>query len=283
MDVVRSTLQPLTRNLPAPLFKAGLALLGPDCYKTIVLDITPESSPECVKLAISKGLGVGIVGASAVVKVPQILKLINAKSAVGVSFLSYLLETAALVVTLFYSARNGFPFSTYGETALIAAQNVVICSLVLKYSGQNAAVGGFLAALAAAAYALNSESLVDAKALGVAQAGAGILGVTSKIPQILAIWQQGGTGQLSAFAVGAGTSCEGVFTDGESQVFNYLAGSLSRIFTTLQEVDDSLILYGYIAGFLLNAVLAGQMVRAPPSRSFIYVLLITTPTDLLLE
>jgi mannose-P-dolichol utilization defect protein 1 len=44
------------------------------------------------------------------------------------------------------------------------------------------------------------------------------------------------------------------------QVFNYLAGSLSRIFTTLQEVDDKLILYGFIAGFTLNAILAAQMV-----------------------
>jgi mannose-P-dolichol utilization defect 1 len=44
------------------------------------------------------------------------------------------------------------------------------------------------------------------------------------------------------------------------QVFNYLAGSLSRIFTTLQEVDDKLILYGFVAGFSLNAVLAAQMV-----------------------
>ncbi|KAG6111735.1 hypothetical protein E4U13_004686, partial [Claviceps humidiphila] len=43
-------------------------------------------------------------------------------------------------------------------------------------------------------------------------------------------------------------------------VFNYLAGSLSRIFTTLQEVDDKLILYGFVSGFLLNAVLALQMI-----------------------
>jgi mannose-P-dolichol utilization defect 1 len=28
----------------------------------------------------------------------------------------------------------------------------------------------------------------------------------------------------------------------------------------LQEVDDKLILYGFVAGFVLNAVLAGQMV-----------------------
>jgi mannose-P-dolichol utilization defect 1 len=54
------------------------------------------------------------------------------------------------------------------------------------------------------------------------------------------------------------------------QVFNYLAGSLSRIFTTLQEVDDKLILYGFIAGFALNAILAAQMVyywNAPAPKS----------------
>lgn len=54
------------------------------------------------------------------------------------------------------------------------------------------------------------------------------------------------------------------------QVFNYLAGSLSRIFTTLQEVDDKLILYGFIAGFVLNAILAMQMVyywNAPTAKA----------------
>lgn len=44
------------------------------------------------------------------------------------------------------------------------------------------------------------------------------------------------------------------------QVFNYLFGSLTRIYTTLQEVDDKLILYGFIGGFVLNLILAAQMV-----------------------
>lgn len=60
------------------------------------------------------------------------------------------------------------------------------------------------------------------------------------------------------------------YTNFNAQVFNFLAGSLSRIFTTLQEVDDNLILYGYVAGFALNAVLAAQMVyywNAPSKKS----------------
>lgn len=49
-----------------------------------------------------------------------------------------------------------------------------------------------------------------------------------------------------------------------------MAGSLSRIFTTLQEVDDKLILYGFISGFALNAILALQMVyywNAPSAKA----------------
>jgi len=45
---------------------------------------------------------------------------------------------------------------------------------------------------------------------------------------------------------------------------------LTRIFTTLQEVDDKLILYGFIAGFTLNLILATQMVyywNSPTSKA----------------
>lgn len=42
-------------------------------------------------------------------------------------------------------------------------------------------------------------------------------------------------------------------------MFNYLFGSLARVFTTLAEVDDPLILYGFLGGAFLNFVLALQM------------------------
>ncbi|KAL8634505.1 MAG: hypothetical protein Q9228_007900 [Teloschistes exilis] len=92
-------------------------------------------------------------------------------------------------------------------------------------------------------YALQDAKVVDMGTLQTLQAGAGAVGVLSKAPQIWSNWQMGGTGQLSAFTV-----------------FLYLAGSLSRIFTTLQEVPDRLILYGFMGAFLLNGVLAAQMV-----------------------
>jgi mannose-P-dolichol utilization defect protein 1 len=242
MDSLRSAVQPITHNLPEPIRDLGVSIIGEQCYKTLLLDVALDDQP-CLKLAVSKGLGIGIIAASSIVKVPQILKLVRSRSAEGVSFLSYVLETTAYLITLAYNYRNGFPFSTYGETALIMGQNVIISVLVLNFSGRAGLAAVFIAALAGAAGALFTPDLLDMQTLGYLQAGAGVLGVASKAPQIATIWSQGGTGQLSAFAV-----------------FNYLAGSLSRIFTTLQEVDDKLILYGFISGFLLNAVLAVQMV-----------------------
>ena len=68
------------------------------------------------------------------------------------------------------------------------------------------------------------------------------LGLMSKIPQILDVQRNKSTGQLSAFAV-----------------FNYLLGSLLRVGTTLAEVDDALILAGFLGGVVLNLVLTTQM------------------------
>jgi mannose-P-dolichol utilization defect protein 1 len=200
MDSLRSALQPITHNLPGPIRDLGVSVVGEQCYKTLLLDLDLEAT-ECIKLAISKGLGIGIIAASSIVKVPQILKLVNSKSASGVSFLSYLLETSAYLISLAYNVRQGFPFSTFGETGLIMVQNVVIAVLVLNYSGRPSTAALFVAGLAAGAASLFSDSIVDLKTLSYLQAGAGVLGVASKLPQIVAIWQEGGTGQLSAFAV----------------------------------------------------------------------------------
>ncbi|KAB5584801.1 hypothetical protein GE09DRAFT_1015319 [Coniochaeta sp. 2T2.1] len=250
MDTVRSLIQPITHSLPIQVHDLGGALITDACYKSLILDVDLANT-DCLKLAVSKGLGIGIIAASSIVKVPQIVKLVRSKSASGVSFLSYLLETSSYLISLAYNIRNGFPFSTFGETALILGQNVIITVLVLNYAGRASAAAVFVAVLAASVVNLFSDRLVSMETLRYLQGGAGVLGVASKVPQIAAIWSQGGTGQLSAFTV-----------------FNYLAGSLSRIFTTLQEVDDKLILYGFVAGFALNAVLAAQMLyywNAPSS------------------
>ena len=200
MEIVRQKIQPVTHNLPTAISDFGISLLGGYCYESLVLNVD-FSDKQCLSLATSKALGIGIVATSAIVKVPQLLKIVQARSGAGVSYIAYMLETTALLVNLAYSTRSQFPFSTYGETALISLQNIAITLLVLHYSRRDGAAATFIAAIASGFYTLFSEDIVDMKLLAWLQAGGGILGVSSKLPQIWTIWQQGGTGQLSAFAV----------------------------------------------------------------------------------
>ncbi|KAK6329807.1 hypothetical protein TWF730_006106 [Orbilia blumenaviensis] len=242
MDTIRPLLQPITTSLPPPIKNLGISLIGDHCYTSLIekIDI---SDTACIKLGISKGLGIGIIAASSIVKVPQILKIISSNSAAGLSLLSTLLETDAYAISIAYNIRNGFPFSTFGETALIVVQNLVIAVLILHFTGRGAYAGVLIAGFAAAAYALFTPNVISEKTMTILQASTIPISLASKIPQIYTVWQQGGTGQLSAFAV-----------------FNFLAGSLARVFTTLQEVDDPLILWGYLGGAILNAVLTAQMI-----------------------
>lgn len=199
---LKPTLRTLTTSLPQPIDNALISLLGPQCHASLLqrLDLSSRNDA-CVKLAISKALGTLIISTASIVKVPQLIKLASSQSAAGLSFPSYLLETASFGITLAYSVRNGFPFSTFGETAFIAIQDVAIGALILLYSGRSAGAAAFVAVVAAASYALFVPEVVDTGTLKYLQAGAGILGVASKVPQIWTVYQEGGTGQLSAFAV----------------------------------------------------------------------------------
>ncbi|BFZ55354.1 hypothetical protein PYCC9005_002394 [Savitreella phatthalungensis] len=273
MDTIRPIIQSVTRNLPPVVSEQLVLLLGSQkCYKSIVENVNLQDI-DCLKLCVSKGLGIGIVLAACVVKVPQILKIVRSRSGEGVSVLSYLLETTAFLITLAYNVRQGFAFSTYGETLFILLQNVVVTILVLFYANRGFLAGLVLGGLSLGGFLLfgsqDSEWSTIPEALWkllsfggkmplIAAPGQPFvsnqdlqylatltipLSLASKIPQILTIARQRSTGQLSAFAV-----------------FNYLAGSLARVFTTAQEVKDPVLLWGFILGAALNAVLAFQTI-----------------------
>jgi mannose-P-dolichol utilization defect protein 1 len=133
----------------------SLFVSQPHCFRQIfqLWDIVqPADQHACNKLFLSKLLGMGIVAGSGLVKVPQVFKLMSAGNAkgwlmnagrahvrvnhclcIGISLSSYVLETLAYSLTLSYNLRNNNPFSTYGETALVKAQNLVILALMLGY------------------------------------------------------------------------------------------------------------------------------------------------------
>ena len=80
MDFLKSALGP-----------GGAALMSDECLKTYLEDFDILDA-DCFKATLSKGLGLAIILGSILVKVPQIMNVMNSKSAEGLSLFSTLLE-----------------------------------------------------------------------------------------------------------------------------------------------------------------------------------------------
>ncbi|KAK3804785.1 MAG: monosaccharide-P-dolichol utilization protein [Linnemannia gamsii] len=241
-------------QLPYFLKTPAVAIIGDACYTSLIEEFNYHNAL-CIKLAISKGLGYGIVAGGAIVKMPQIFKISSTRSVQGLSLSSYLLETLACIIGLAYNIRHGHSLSTYGETFFVAIQDLIILGLMLHYTGKNIRAFIILSSflLLGSILGITTRSvqddgsvvtsfIVSESALAFLQEYAILIILFSKIPQIIENYKNKNTGQLSAFAV-----------------FNYFAGSLARVYTTLTEVKDVIILYGFLLSTFLNCVLALQM------------------------
>ncbi|KAJ2720212.1 hypothetical protein GGI07_004733 [Coemansia sp. Benny D115] len=228
--------------LPDILRSPLAALIGESCTVTLIdnLDIF---EPLCLRHAVSKGLGFGIVLGGCIVKLPQLFKILKSKSVAGISLTSYVLEVLANIITIAYNFRNGYPFTTYGEALFIGAQNYIITLLMLLFTGRATLGLATGALLLVFTYSLFDISMVGSSLLSTLYGLTIPLVVFSRIPQIYTIHKNKYTGQLSAFAV-----------------FNYFFGTAARLYTTLVEVDDSLVLLGVVLATVANGVLAAQMV-----------------------
>ncbi|KAI9219287.1 hypothetical protein BC828DRAFT_349522 [Blastocladiella britannica] len=214
-------------------------LVGGTCTTELLSPLVQWTKP-CVTLALSKGLGLGIVVFGAIVKVPQILKVSSMWSIEGLSYAGFVLESVSSSIFVAYNAANGYPFSTYGEAAFVILQNLALLVLMATIQRRFALAAVFVAAFGVGAQVLSTLSLAT---LASMQSYAAMpLSLASKFPPIIAVYTAGSSGALSAVTV-----------------ISYFAGSLARIGTTLKEVDDNVILFSYIANGVLNAVLLSQV------------------------
>lgn len=227
----------------------------------------------CLKLIASKLIGYTMFAASAAVKVPQILTFVSSGSVSGISAAYVHLELTSTIFSCCYNTLKGNPISTWGEMLNICVQNGVILLLFYHFSGglgprALVSVGFHLAT----AYALLHGMLPDVQLPRAAcepllasmpsacdvLPGQQLMGVVpslivlaSRAPQIALNFSQGHTGQLSM----------------TTSVLFFLGG-IARLFTTLTEVNDPILLAGVLVGLLLSGVLVFQLVafRAATAR-----------------
>uniref|UniRef100_A0A3P8SND2 Mannose-P-dolichol utilization defect 1 protein homolog n=1 Tax=Amphiprion percula TaxID=161767 RepID=A0A3P8SND2_AMPPE len=210
------------------------------CYDEFFLNFNFLDVP-CLKVVLSKALGIGIILGSVMVKLPQIIKLMGAKSAEGLSFKSLLLELLAITGTMAYSIANKFPFSAWGEALFLMLQTVTIGFLIQHYGGRTSKGLLFLAVYFSLLVILLSPftSMSVVTCMQASNMPAIIIG---RLIQAATNYQNGHTGQLSAISV-----------------FLLFAGSLARIFTSLQETGDALMALTYVISSACNGIITLQV------------------------
>ena len=88
--------------LPAKKYLVQYGLMSPECFNELLVKFNFAHSA-CLKAVISKALGFAIVLGSAMVKLPQVFKILGSGSAQGISFLGVMLELLAVTANGAYS------------------------------------------------------------------------------------------------------------------------------------------------------------------------------------
>lgn len=141
-----------------------------------------------------------------------------------------------------YSFVSGFPFSAWGDGTFLALQTAAIAALVFFYGHKSSTKAGiFVVAYAGLLFALMG-GIASAKFLWAAQGFNVPILLTGKLSQAVTNYKNGSTGQLSA------VTCLMLFF-----------GSLARIFTSVQETGDKMMIITYCVSTFANAVIVAQL------------------------
>lgn len=217
-------------------------------------------------------LGLIMVGASSVIKIPQIRKILKPKTAEkkailaeGLSKDSVRLETLAQFIHVTYNKQQGNSFINFGESFLLGLQNIALLSILEYYklrkqllesstlSDKDQIQEALKASIKPVAAIIGSVLFITKVAPRSLIAALQVLiipiGIAAKLPQIQRNAQLRSTAHLSEVTIGAN-----------------VIGSLIRVYTTITNFKrgrsrDSVLLAGYLTSFVLNAVLAGQIYK----------------------
>lgn len=190
---------------------------------------------------MSTVIGVLVLVGSVLYKVPQLLRIVRRRSARGISVVMYSLETLGMTFSAVYFARRAYPFVSFGETVFIIFTNLAILALIVRYERLPskpaiacAVAFGFLLAFLVSPVVplplLMSLQVVSIPLLNLA-----------KLPQILLNRKRKSTGELAPSTLGL-----------------QLLGNIARIFTTLAQVKDGLMLASTLVASCFNVTLFAQ-------------------------
>ncbi|XP_076679951.1 solute carrier family 66 member 3 [Andrena cerasifolii] len=176
------------------------------------------------------------IGLCFVLKIPQILNLLSAKSADQISILGLLLELTSYTVMTSYNYTNGYSVLSYLEYPVILLQEYILIFLVLKYLKK---INIFSASAAVFYFAISTcfaLQIIPKVVLTFLAPMCTPISVSSKIVQLLAIFRAKNADTVSPI-----TWFISAFTN------------LTRVFTIWMDSADILLLGNFTISVILSS------------------------------
>ena len=205
-----------------------------------------------LSLTISKLLGYVVIIWAIFMKIPQLRDIIKAKSGVGVSLKSYVLELFIYAITFSYHIRNNYALTTYFDFFFLIIQDILISLAIVYYAKQfnkkfilisSMFISVFIFLLTICPVPIIFIENLILSFLSLLNSFGIPFNIISKLPQIIENYKNKFTGTLSL----------------SLNVSLFIANTF-RIYTTLIEMKgDSTMLLSYIVAISLNLTVVIQI------------------------
>jgi mannose-P-dolichol utilization defect protein 1 len=210
-----------------------------------------RSTPLLKSLSLSNILAACVVFAGTFYKLPQVLKIYQAKSAKGVSIYMIILDAWTTLVETAYSYANNQPYIDWGEAPpqLFCSTAVALQIFYYERKTKLQVLYTYAAAIAlATASVMHAPQLIGKKIglklLTFLKTINMLITVFSKLPQIQTNYTNQSTGQLSVSTMSLGC-----------------LGSIIRFYTLFQSANgvDPLMVLNQFTSLIMNGTIVGQI------------------------